>query len=716
MINELSILQSSFFTDNSFSCLRQEIFRSGINPQDKYEPYIHNWHRSFYRMYSLQFGAPDLYIRHAQIVLLTIWALEQHGLIPEFHIIKDMFGWVFDNNSVVEELKTQYFNSSSPDAQQLQTFYPELVSPQTRHALGEIYTPIELASLVLQHTLKLNPEPDWKFLDPACGSGTFFIALMNILSKNNTYSRADITKCLKNFVGIDVNPLSVFTCKANLQIFCKRFALPPPSSQNIFLADPLINAIPDTLAARFNCIIGNPPWYNLAAVQNREYQERLKALARQLGINPSNSANIPNIEVASLFLRRMTQDFLAPGGRIAFLLPRNILKGSQNGRVRYFHNLTDVQVWDFGQVPFFPVEFIAFFGKESRDIVKAEPPDFRVQYRRVWSQKNDREGIWNFSFQREQPYSPSFIDLKNGNIGRLVSHKILRQIPPLSGSLYLQKFHNGARLGPRSFLFIIQEESDGEYVKIRPDPEEVATSHGRWKFAPYENARVHRKNLFQCVMSKFLFPFYVGGTKTLFLPTDAMLKFPPNPADPLSEVHYTLLSEKYLKTKKNDARQETLWDYISYNGKTTNPLQTHPLKVIYNAIGRKRVKAAVLHASILVDDSLYYFTPESEAEAYYLAAVLNSNLVSFAVVNIKDERNIHKNPWRLPIPIWQDTPVQQKICLMGRSMENIIRENLSRVPREQSKKELEAEIFRWIEPDLYQLDLLIKQLFAMERR
>ncbi len=703
-----------FFLDQSFSFLHQEIFPKGNNPSEKYKDYIQYWHKSFSRLYALQSGASDLYIHHSQLVLLTKWILEHNGLTPEFSSIKDMFGWVMNDNPLEEKLKLHYFNKSKIDLQQLTTFYPENISAQTRHSLGEIYTPLELASLVLQHALEFNSNHNWRFLDPACGSGTFMIALLSLLHRDISYSHTDLAKVLENLVGIDVNPLSIFVCNANLQIFCKGHALAPPPHFNIILADPLFDALPQTIEARFNCIIGNPPWYNLAAVQNRDYQERLKSHARQLGINPNNSANIPNIEVASLFLHHMAQAFLAPEGIIAFLLPRNIMKGSQNSRVRYFHNLTDIQIWDFGQSPFFPVEFIALFGKYAKDIVKTAPSDFNVQYRRVRTQKNDNNNAWDFAFKKEHTYAPIFIDLEKNNIGRLVSEEVIHLLPPLSGSVYLKKFHNGARLGPRSFLFVNKEEPDGECVSIRPDSEVISTSRGRWKYAPYTAARVHQRNLFRCVMSKFLCPFYVTSSKVLFLPTNATLNYDPSGLDPFSMTHFDMLSTEYLKVKKNGARQETLWDYISYNGKTTNPLQIRPLKVIYNAIGRKRVKAAVLKTPILVDDSLYYFTPETEAEAYYLAAILNSNLVSFAVVNIKDERNIHKNPWQLPIPLWQDAPLQQKIGLMGKTMEAKIQENLRNFPLGQTKKEIETQILRWIEQDLIHLDEMMQELFAKE--
>jgi hypothetical protein len=214
-------------------------------------------------------------------------------------------------------------------------------------------------------------------------------------------------------------------------------------------------------------------------------------------------------------------------------------------------------------------------------------------------------------------------------------------------------------------------------------------------------------------MSKDLVPFHILDEKQVFLPVNSRLEYALEELTPQSRDHYLFLSQVYENLKKRGARQETLWDYIAYNGKTTNPLQTNPLKVVYNSIGRKRVKAAILRDFVIADDSLYYFTPETEEEASYLAAILNSNLVSFAVVNIKDERNIHKNPWRLPVPLWEESPIQQDISILGKAMEEKISVNVGAHLPASSKKTLESEILSWIDPELTQLDIPLRELFGM---
>jgi type I restriction-modification system DNA methylase subunit len=53
-----------------------------------------------------------------------------------------------------------------------------LVDPDTRHDLGEFYTPDWLAEIMLDHVLAENP--DVRLLDPACGSGTFLYTAIRL--------------------------------------------------------------------------------------------------------------------------------------------------------------------------------------------------------------------------------------------------------------------------------------------------------------------------------------------------------------------------------------------------------------------------------------------------------------------------------------------------------------------------------------------------------
>ncbi|HEY6883171.1 MAG TPA: hypothetical protein VI278_03940 [Nitrososphaeraceae archaeon] len=52
----------------------------------------------------------------------------------------------------------------------------------------------------------------------------------------------------------------------------------------------------------------------------------------------------------------------------------------------------------------------------------------------------------------------------------------------------------------------------------------------------------------------------------------------------------------------------------------------------------------------VVDHSCYLYYPNSQKEAYYLAAIINSEFVFSVLKRIKPARQIHKKIWELPIP------------------------------------------------------------------
>ena len=100
----------------------------------------------------------------------------------------------------------------------LKKLYQYLVPQEVRHKLGEYYTPDWLAELTLNevgydgHTLK-------RFLDPACGSGTFLVLA---IQRAREYGRShkeppmETTKrILANLWGFDLNPLAVIAARTN---------------------------------------------------------------------------------------------------------------------------------------------------------------------------------------------------------------------------------------------------------------------------------------------------------------------------------------------------------------------------------------------------------------------------------------------------------------------------------------------------------------------
>ena len=107
----------------------------------------------------------------------------------------------------------------------LKRLYHKLFPKSVRHDLGEYYTPDWLAQHVLNE-LGYAGDPEKRFLDPACGSGTFIIMTINRIRRwydeNREKCRFDegelCRKILSNVIGFDLNPLAVMAARTNYLI------------------------------------------------------------------------------------------------------------------------------------------------------------------------------------------------------------------------------------------------------------------------------------------------------------------------------------------------------------------------------------------------------------------------------------------------------------------------------------------------------------------
>jgi type I restriction-modification system DNA methylase subunit len=100
----------------------------------------------------------------------------------------------------------------------LKKLYQYLVPKEVRHRLGEYYTPDWLAELLLNE-VGYDGNNFKRFLDPACGSGTFLVlAIQRAIKwgKENHRSDLEIAKSIKaNIWGFDLNPLAVIATRTN---------------------------------------------------------------------------------------------------------------------------------------------------------------------------------------------------------------------------------------------------------------------------------------------------------------------------------------------------------------------------------------------------------------------------------------------------------------------------------------------------------------------
>jgi len=225
---------------SSFQKMRQMLTQSKDAPSVKVK--FEEWDKLLSKVYGSSMASDELFIRHTYLSLL-VKVIAYIVLFRErpkdrgelFAILdgeafrrkgfqnlaeSDFFTWVLTPplqsdtynllGGLAQHLSVYDLSKISEDL--LKELYQQLVDPETRHDLGEFYTPDWLAELTLK-------EARWgkgkNLLDPACGSGTFLFIAIRLLREQGLRGATLVEKAIEDIVGVDVHPLAVTIAKIN---------------------------------------------------------------------------------------------------------------------------------------------------------------------------------------------------------------------------------------------------------------------------------------------------------------------------------------------------------------------------------------------------------------------------------------------------------------------------------------------------------------------
>lgn len=168
-----------------------------------------------------------------------------HGVVD-----RDFFDWVLEvpgGGGFITALARRLarFDWSKVDHDVLKVLYEEVISAETRKALGEYYTPDWLANRVVSQVV--TDPLNQRVLDPACGSGTFvFYAVKRYLAaaEESGMSLTDAMAMVSSRVmGIDLHPVAVALARVTYLLALGRDRLNAPErgslSVPIYLGDSL---------------------------------------------------------------------------------------------------------------------------------------------------------------------------------------------------------------------------------------------------------------------------------------------------------------------------------------------------------------------------------------------------------------------------------------------------------------------------------------------
>ena len=278
------IVQRFGISSPTFQLVSQTLRRqlSKVDDRSELDVWRGQWRALLSKVYGSDIADDELFIRHTYLSqfakLLAFAALQGRPDRNGIHLVvngeafhqhgvsnigeNDFFSWVMMDGIRKESLdllyglsiELQVYDLSAVRQDLLKQLYQNLVDPETRHDLGEYYTPDWLAQLTLQEIDYRAPQ---SLLDPACGSGTFLFNAIRRLADNGLTGPKLVEFALNNIMGTDVHPLAVTIARVNVLLaLTEHFetsngeneAMPLP----VFMADslmrPLENQNEDSIA------------------------------------------------------------------------------------------------------------------------------------------------------------------------------------------------------------------------------------------------------------------------------------------------------------------------------------------------------------------------------------------------------------------------------------------------------------------------------------
>lgn len=191
-----------------------------------------------------------------------------------------------------------------PGQDLLGLLYLSLRHAGQKKVTGSYYTPSVLVQRAVGY-LPQAPFDSGPFFDPACGTGSFLLGLL----------QSGVP--LGQIYGQDIDPLSIQIARINLALFCLPDSI-APLYQQLTYGDSLTQPPSHPFAA----VLGNPPWgYNFPKHQEsylrRNYQ----------------TAGGKAMESYELFIEYALR-ILPEGGRLAFVLPEALFSAASHHAAR----------------------------------------------------------------------------------------------------------------------------------------------------------------------------------------------------------------------------------------------------------------------------------------------------------------------------------------------------------------------------------------------
>jgi hypothetical protein len=198
-----------------------------------------------------------------------------------------------------------------------------------------------------------------------------------------------------------------------------------------------------------------------------------------------------------------------------------------------------------------------------------------------------------------------------------------------------------------------------------------------WKNLPALEGVVEKKFLRPIFAGENVFPFCVGKPIIAVIPCDDNSLLSQDDIDLYPGLQQWWAQATQVWEKNRSTERLSLIERLDFQHTLSDQLPIAPFRVVYNKSGMHICCAKLRNKNALVTHGLYWAPVTSEDEADYLCAILNTPaateltrpLMSYG----KDERDIHKHVWELPIEQYDaGNQVHKRIAALGAALEKVI--------------------------------------------
>lgn len=417
---------------------------------------------------------------------------------------------------------------------------------------------------------------------------------------------------------------------------------------------------------RVDVLIGNPPWLayrNMTAGMQAAFRRMSEERGLWAGAELATQQDL-----AGLFAVRACELYVRNGGSFGLVLPNTAIDRDHYGGFRsgrYGDATVGMAIafsspWDLRRIRphFFPRASSVVFGSRADGRPLPMPEEAQIWTGRL-------------------PASNAHWEQASAALTRTEGR--LRRSGTLSRSPYAPAFSQGPNFSPH-FMFNVEHQPSTTLgiPAGRTAIRSCRSIHEKrpWRLLDGLSGVVESEFIRPSYNGDSVFPYRVAGSTLVVLPCGRNGPLSEDQIELSPGLHQWWDRAKVLWEEHKSTDGMSLMQRINYQSGLAKQFPIPAIKVVYNRAGMHLVAAKISDRRAVIANGLYWASVRTEAEADYLSTLLNAPVTTDLARPLmsygKDERDIHKHVWELPIPSFDEAnPIHKRLSELGAAAEQI---------------------------------------------